>query len=125
MTSVPITWCWSTSNGLGSGQSHVYSDGREEVDRQAISLEQEDLVKLVKAANPGTVLVLVSSFSYSIAWSKENIPAILHVSQSSQESGNGVADILFGAKSPAGRLVQTWSAPIDKLLPPPKRTFME
>ncbi len=105
------------SYGLGWGQNHVPSDGREAIDRQAISLEQEDLVKLVKAANPKTVLVLVSSFPYAIPWSKENIPAILHVTQSSQELGNGVADILFGAESPAGRLVQTWSASIDQLLP--------
>jgi len=103
--------------GLGWGKNQVASDGREEVDRQAISLEQEDLVKLIKAANPKTVLVLVSSFPYAIPWSKENIPAILHVSQSSQELGNGVADILFGVESPAGRLVQTWSASIDQLLP--------
>jgi len=105
------------SYGLGWGQNHVASDGREEVDRQAISLEQEDLVKLVKAANPNTVLVLVSSFPYAIPWSKESIPAILHVTQSSQELGNGVADILFGKDSPAGRLVQTWSTSIDQLLP--------
>ncbi|MBS0009839.1 MAG: glycoside hydrolase family 3 C-terminal domain-containing protein, partial [Bacteroidales bacterium] len=105
------------SYGLGWGQNHVYSDGREEVDRQAISIEQEDLVKLVKAANPNTVLVLVSSFPYAINWSKENIPAILHVTQSSQELGNGVADVLFGDVSPAGRLVQTWSSSIDHLLP--------
>jgi beta-glucosidase len=105
------------SYGLGWGKNYVASDGREEVDRQAISLEQEDLVKLVKAANPKTVLVLVSSFPYAIPWSKENIPAILHVTQSSQELGNGVADILFGVESPAGRLVQTWSSSIDELLP--------
>jgi beta-glucosidase len=105
------------SYGLGWGQSYVSSDGREEVDRQAISLEQEDLVKLVKAANPNTVLVLVSSFPYAISWSKENVPSILHVTQSSQELGNGVADILFGKESPAGRLVQTWTASIDQLMP--------
>ena len=105
------------SYGLGWGQNHVYSDGREEVDRQSISIEQEDLVKLVKAANPNTVLILVSSFPYAVNWSKENVPAILHVTQSSQELGNGVADILFGAKNPAGRLVQTWSTSIDDLPP--------
>lgn len=105
------------SYGLGWGQNHVYSDGREEVDRQAISLEQEDLLKLVMAANPNTVLVLVSSFPYAINWSKENVPSILHVTQSSQEMGNGVADIIFGKESPAGRLVQTWPASIDQLLP--------
>ncbi len=105
------------SYGLGWGQNHVYSDGREEVDRQAISIEQEDLVKLVRAANPNTVLIMVSSFPYAINWSKENIPAILHITQSSQELGNGVADIVFGEVSPAGRLVQTWSSSIDHLLP--------
>jgi len=105
------------SYGLGWGRNHVASDGREDVDRQAISLEQEDLVKLVRAANPNTVLVLVSSFPYAIPWSKEHIPAILHVSQSSQELGNGVADILFGKESPAGRLVQTWTESIDQLPP--------
>ena len=105
------------SYGLGWGESHVASDGREEIDRQAISLEQEDLVRLVKSVNPNTILVLVSSFPYAIQWSKENVPAILHVTHSSQELGSGVADILFGKENPAGRLVQTWSSSIDQLLP--------
>ena len=105
------------SYGLPWGQNHVASDGREEVDRQALSLEQEDLAKLVYAANPKTVLVLVSSFPYTVNWSEDNIPAILHVSQSSQELGNGLADVIFGKVSPAGRLVQTWPSSIDQLLP--------
>lgn len=105
------------SYGLGWGQNHVPSDGREEVDRQALSLEQEDLLKLVYAANPNTVLVLISSFPYTINWSKENIPAIVHISHSSQELGNGLADVLFGNVNPAGRLVQTWPASIEHLPP--------
>ena len=105
------------SYGLGWGENQVASDGREDVDRQALSLEQEDLVKLVYAANPRTVLVLISSFPYAVNWSKEHIPAILHITQSSQELGNGLADVLFGKVSPAGRLVQTWSQSIDELLP--------
>ncbi|MBN2320065.1 MAG: glycoside hydrolase family 3 C-terminal domain-containing protein [Acidobacteria bacterium] len=105
------------SYGLDWEENHVASDGREAIDRQAVSLEQEDLARLVLAANPKTVLVLVSSFPYAIPWSKANVPAILHVAQSSQELGNGVADILFGVENPAGRLVQTWSASIDQLPP--------
>jgi len=105
------------SYNLGWAVSYVPSDGREGVDRQAISLEQEDLVKLVKAANPNTVLVVVSSFPFAINWSKEHVPAILHISQSSQELGNGLADVIFGDVSPAGRLVQTWAASIDDLPP--------
>lgn len=105
------------SYGLAWGQNFVPSDGREDVDRQAISIEQEDLVKLVLASNPQTVLVLVSSFPYAINWSKEHVPAILHMSQSSQETGNALADIIFGKISPAGRLVQTWLTSIDQLPP--------
>jgi beta-glucosidase len=103
--------------GLGWGQNHVASDGREDVDRQAITIEQEDLVKLVLAANPKTILIMVSSFPYAINWSKDHVPAILHVSQSSQEMGNAVAEAIFGNFSPAGRLVQTWISSIDQLLP--------
>jgi len=103
--------------GLPWGQNYVPSDGREDVDRQALSLEQEDLVKLVYKANPNTVLVLISSFPYTINWSKEHVPAILHISQSSQELGNGLADVIFGKTSPAGRLVQTWPSSIENLLP--------
>jgi beta-glucosidase len=105
------------SYGLGWGQNHVASDGREDVDRQAITIEQEDLVKLVLAANPKTILVMVSSFPYAINWSKEHVPAILHVSQSGQEMGNAMADAIFGNISPAGRLVQTWISSIDQLPP--------
>lgn len=105
------------SYGLGWGKNNVPSDGREEIDRQAISLEQEDLVKLVLAANPRTVLVVVSSFPYSLNWSKDNVPAIVHVSHSSQETGSAMANVLLGKVSPAGRLVQTWITSIDQLPP--------
>lgn len=104
-------------NGAPWGKCYVASNGREGVDRESISLEQEDLVKLVRAANPKTILVMVASFPYAINWSKEHIPAILRISQSSQELGNGLADVIFGKVSPAGRLVQTWSSSIDNLLP--------
>lgn len=103
--------------GLAWGVNHVASDGREDVDRQSISLEQEDLVKLVLQANPNTVLVVMSSFPYAIPWSAKHVPAILHISHSSQELGNGLADVLLGRVNPAGRLAQTWPASIDHLPP--------
>ena len=46
--------------------SPVPSDGREAVDRKSLMLPDEDLVKLVLKANPNTILVLVSSFPYTI-----------------------------------------------------------
>ncbi|MDD3322104.1 MAG: glycoside hydrolase family 3 C-terminal domain-containing protein [Paludibacter sp.] len=97
--------------------SPVPSDGREGVDRKAITLEQEDLVKLVLQANPKTVMVLVSNFPHAINWSQENVPAILHVTNSSQELGNGLADVIFGDVNPAGRTTQTWVKRITDLPP--------
>ena len=105
------------SHNLGWAKNLVYSEGRETIDRQALTAEEEDLVKIVRKANPNTILVLIASFPYAINWSKENVPAILRTTQSSQELGNGIADVIFGKVSPAGRLVQTWPKSIDELLP--------
>jgi len=95
----------------------VPSEGREAVDRQSISLEQEELIKQVYAANPKTNVVLISSFPYAINWTSQNVPAILHMAQNSQELGNALADVLFGYYNPAGRLVQTWPKSLEQLPP--------
>jgi beta-glucosidase len=97
--------------------SPVPSDGREAVDRKALTLEQEDLVKVVTQANPNTVMVLVSNFPYAINWSQANVPAILQVTNNSQELGNGLADVIFGTVNPAGRTTQTWVKSITDLPP--------
>ncbi len=95
----------------------VPSEGREAVDRESITLEQEDLIKEVHKANPRTIVVLVSSFPYAINWSQQNVPGILHMALNSQEQGNALADVLFGDYNPAGRLVQTWPKSLDQLPP--------
>ncbi|MDD2329505.1 MAG: glycoside hydrolase family 3 C-terminal domain-containing protein [Bacteroidales bacterium] len=97
--------------------SPVPSDGREAVDRKALTLEQEDLAKLVLQANPRTVLALVSSFPFAINWSDAHIPSIVHITNNSQEMGNGLADVLFGKVNPAGRTTQTWVRDITDLPP--------
>ena len=95
----------------------VPSDGREAVDRKSLQLPDEDLVRQLYRANPNTVLVLVSSFPYTINWSNEHLPAILHITHCSQEQGHAVADALFGKVNPAGRTTQTWVRDILDLPP--------
>ena len=95
----------------------VPSEGREAVDRQSITLEQEELIKAVFKANPKTIVVLKSSFPYAIDWTQENVPAILHMALNSQEEGHALASVLFGDYNPAGRLVQTWPRSLEQLLP--------
>lgn len=97
------------------GQGVIASEGREDVDRTSLQLEQEDLVKSVYKSNPNTVLVLISSFPYAINWSQQHVPSIVHFTQSCQELGHAVADVLFGDYNPAGRTTQTWVKSIDDL----------
>jgi len=95
----------------------VPSEGREAVDRQSITLEQEELIKTVFQANPKTIVVLKSSFPYAINWTQENVPAILHMALNSQEEGRALASVIFGDYNPAGRLVQTWPRSLEQLPP--------
>jgi beta-glucosidase len=93
------------------------SEGREAVDRQSVTLEQEELIKAVFKANPKTIVVLKSSFPYAINWSQENVPGIIHMALNSQEEGRALATVIFGNYNPAGRLVQTWPKSLDQLPP--------
>ena len=99
------------------GMVALPSYGREAVDRQSISLEDEELIRKVYAANPRTVVVLLASFPYAINWTAAHVPAIVHGTHSSQELGNALADVLFGAYNPGGRLVTTWPRALSDLPP--------
>jgi beta-glucosidase len=92
-------------------------EGREGRDRELLDLSQEELVKQVYAANPKTIVVLVSSFPYAINWSQQNVPAILHMAHAAQEQGTALAEVLFGDYNPGGRLNQTWPKSLDQLPP--------
>jgi beta-glucosidase len=91
--------------------------GKEAVDRSEITLPDEPWIAEVLDANPRTVVVLVSSFPYAIGWTKEHVPAIVHLTHNSQEMGHALADALFGDVNPGGRLVQTWPRSLADLPP--------
>ncbi|HEX4005107.1 MAG TPA: glycoside hydrolase family 3 C-terminal domain-containing protein [Acidobacteriaceae bacterium] len=95
----------------------VPSDGREGRDRETIDLYQEQIIKQVFIKNPKTVVMLISSFPYDINWTEANVPAILHMAQSSQDEGTALAKVLFGDFNPGGHLVDTWPQSADQLPP--------
>ncbi|CAL9442696.1 glycoside hydrolase family 3 C-terminal domain-containing protein [Streptomyces sp. enrichment culture] len=85
-------------------------NGRETEDRTTLRLpaHQERLLRAARAANPATVLVLVSAYPYAVDVAA--LPAALWTAHGGQAAGAALARVLAGDVSPAGRLPQTWYA---------------
>lgn len=90
--------------------SNPVINSKEEVDRTTLALPpfQQKLIDAVYAVNPETVVILVTNYPYAIGKLQREIPALLYSPSGSQELGTGIASVLCGKVSPAGRLVQTW-----------------
>ena len=78
-------------------------EGRSQVNIGLAGVQKE-LMKEVYAANKNVVLVLQNGRPLEISWAAENIPAILVAWQLGTESGNAIADVLFGKYNPSGKL---------------------
>ncbi|MFP3968936.1 glycoside hydrolase family 3 C-terminal domain-containing protein [Actinomadura fulvescens] len=85
-------------------------NGRENYDRPSTNLPagQRTLIKAALKANPRTTLVLENSYPTAITWEQEHVPAIVWTSHAGAETGNALADVLFGDTGPSGHLTQTW-----------------
>ncbi|WP_309062150.1 glycoside hydrolase family 3 C-terminal domain-containing protein [Streptomyces sp.] len=85
-------------------------NGRETEDRTTLRLpaQQELLLRAARAANPSTVLALVSAYPYAV--DPADLPAMLWTAHGGQAAGTALARVLAGDVSPAGRLPQTWYA---------------
>lgn len=89
---------------------HPIVSCKEGVDRVSIELPpvQRKLLQEIVAVNSQVILVLISNYPYALRWEQEHIGAILTTASGSQELGNGIAQVLSGRYSPAGRLNMTW-----------------
>lgn len=74
---------------------------------------QERLLREVVAVGKPTVLVLVSGSALAVAWAAERVDAIIQAWYPGEEAGTALADVLFGAYSPAGRLPITFPRSLD------------
>jgi beta-glucosidase len=85
-------------------------NGRETDDREDMGLapSQEELVRAVRKANPKTVVIVENSYPTTLGAVQKDVPALLWTSHAGQETGNALADVLFGDVNPSGRLTQTW-----------------
>ncbi|GHA12027.1 glycosyl hydrolase [Arenicella chitinivorans] len=78
-------------------------EGRSRTDLGLPGLQQE-LLEAVHAANPNIVLLLSTGRPLALPWAAEHIPAILVTWQLGTQSGNAIAEVLFGDHNPAGKL---------------------
>ncbi len=86
-------------------------------DRDSLELvgRQNDLVKGVLETGKPTIVLLINSGPLSINYIAENVPAILEGFYLGQETGVGVADVLFGDYNPAGKLTISFPRSVGQL----------
>lgn len=65
------------------------------------------LEALLKTGKP-VVMVLFTGRPLTITWEQQNIPAILNVWFGGTQSGNAIADVVFGKVNPSGKLPVTF-----------------
>jgi beta-glucosidase len=65
---------------------------------------QQQLVEAVVATGTPTVVVLINGRVFALPWIAEYVPAVVEAWLPGEEGGNAIADVLFGAVNPAGRL---------------------
>lgn len=70
-------------------------------------IDQDELVRQVSAANPNTIVVLYSGAGVVMDW-LDQVPALIAGWFPGQEDGAIMADILFGAINPSGKLPVTF-----------------
>ncbi len=79
----------------------------------ALPKAQVELIKNVAAANPRTIVILNAGGGVDWQGWLDKVPAVLHAWYPGQEGGRAVADILFGAVNPSGKLPVTFEKRVE------------
>lgn len=74
--------------------------------------EQNKLVEAVANANPRTIVVLNTGSPITMPW-LDKVAAVVEAWYGGQETGNAIADVLFGDVVPSGKLAQTFPVRVE------------
>lgn len=79
----------------GEGRSRAYLD---------LPGVQQELLEAIYSVNKNIVLVLQNGRPLAIEWANEHIPAIVEAWQLGTQSGNAIAQVVYGDYNPSGKL---------------------
>jgi len=76
---------------------------------------QQQLLEAVYAVNKNIVLVLMNGRPLAITWADEHVPAIVEAWQLGSQSGNAIAQVLYGDYNPSGKLPMTFPRSVGQV----------
>ena len=82
-------------------------EGRSRTNLQLPGLQQE-LLEAIYKVNKNVVLVMMNGRPLAINWANENVPSIVEAWHLGTQSGNAIAQVLYGDYNPSGKLPMTF-----------------
>ena len=89
-------------------------EGRSRTQLDLPGLQQELLEEVYKI-NPNIVLVMMNGRPLVIDWAADHIPAIVEAWHLGTESGNAIAQVLYGDYNPSGKLPMSFPKTIGQV----------
>ena len=95
-------------HGFQSGEGR----SRTQLDLPGLQLQ---LLKEVYKVNKNVILILMNGRPLTIPWEAENIPAILETWQLGSQTGNAIAEVVFGEYNPSGKLPMSFPRSVGQV----------
>jgi beta-glucosidase len=95
-------------HGFQSGEGR----SRTEIDLPGL---QQELLEEVYKVNKNIVLVLFNGRPLAINWAAEHVPSIVEAWQLGSQSGNAIAQVLYGDYNPSGKLPMTFPRSVGQI----------
>ena len=76
---------------------------------------QQELLEEVYKVNKNVVLVLMNGRPLNINWADKNIPSIIEAWQLGSQTGNAIAQVIYGDYNPSGKLPMTFPRNVGQI----------
>lgn len=105
-TDVAVVVLGEDNDMVGEGRSRTSLD---------LPGHQLDLLKAIQATGKPTILILINGRPLTINWADRHVPAIIEAWFPGEFGGQAIAEVLFGAYNPGGKLSITFPKSIGQI----------